>query len=158
MRFRLLILILIVSAVCIAQAPPASHKPLTKEEILELTRNYVPSQRLADLVQQYGIDFTLGDDFLKAIREAGGEDVLISALRAAKSVLPRGWRRHAFECLRLRCLNLGKTQTPTDTESAPAPDFRKIGNIAVTDFPVRGFPGQLVEIIAVPRLFQRRAV
>ncbi|MDR3675192.1 MAG: tetratricopeptide repeat protein [Acidobacteriota bacterium] len=84
MRLRLIALLLIVTAVCAAQAPPASHKALSKEEVLELTRNYVPSPRLAQLVPQYGINFVPGEDFLTAVREAGGEDVLITALRAAK--------------------------------------------------------------------------
>jgi tetratricopeptide (TPR) repeat protein len=88
MRLRLFVLILFVAAISLAQAPPSSHKPLSEDEILELVRNYVPSQHLADLVQQYGINFTPGEDYFKSIREAGGEEVLIQALRAAKPQRP----------------------------------------------------------------------
>jgi Tfp pilus assembly protein PilF len=88
MKLRLFVWILLGAALCLAQAPPASHKPLSQDEILELTRNYVPSQRLADLVHQYGINFAPGEDFFKALRDAGAEEVLITALRAAKPVRP----------------------------------------------------------------------
>jgi len=88
MKLRLFVLALFIATVGLATAFPATHKPLSKEEILELARNYVPSERLADLVQQYGINFTPGEDFFKALREAGGEEVLVKALRAAKPARP----------------------------------------------------------------------
>jgi tetratricopeptide (TPR) repeat protein len=88
MKLHLFALILLLAVSGLAQAPPAKHGPLSKDEILELTRNYVPSQRLADLVQQFGINFTPDEDYLKSLREAGGEDVLIQALRAARPVQP----------------------------------------------------------------------
>jgi len=88
MKLRLFVLLLFVATVGLATAFPATHKALSKEEILELARNYVPSERLADLVQQYGINFTPGEDFFKALREAGGEEVLVKALRAAKPARP----------------------------------------------------------------------
>jgi tetratricopeptide (TPR) repeat protein len=87
MKIRLLLLLFMLCAAGLAQTP-RPHKPLTQEEILELTRNYVPSQRLADLVHQFGINFTPSDDFLQEIRTAGGEDVLITALREAKAKQP----------------------------------------------------------------------
>jgi tetratricopeptide (TPR) repeat protein len=88
MNLRPFVLVLLVASVCLAQAPKPSQKPLSKEEILELARNYVPSGRLADLVQEHGIDFVPGDDFIKALREAGAEEVLINALRGAKQARP----------------------------------------------------------------------
>jgi len=84
MRLRLLVLISVIAIVGVGLASPQSHKPLTQEEILELTRNYVPSQELAGLIQQNGINFAPSEDFLKAVREAGGDETLITALRAAK--------------------------------------------------------------------------
>lgn len=88
MKLHLVVLILLLAASGLAQAPPAAQKPLSKDEILELTRNYVPSQRLAELVQRYGINFRPEEDYFKALREVGGEEVLIQALRAAKPARP----------------------------------------------------------------------
>ena len=84
MKLRLLSLLLVVATLGMAQAPPSSPKPLDQEEILELLRNYVPSQRMTALVQQNGINFAPTEDFYKEVRQAGGEDELITALRAAQ--------------------------------------------------------------------------
>src|SRR5713101_3794782 len=90
MRLRSAVLILFTVSIVLAQAPPPSEKPLNKNNILELLRNDVPSERLADLVERYGIDFELTDDYVKTLREAGAKDVLLKALRSAKRVDRRG--------------------------------------------------------------------
>ena len=78
-------MILFAVSSVLAQAPP-SPKPLTKENILQLLKNDVPSERLADLVERYGIDFEPTDDFLETLRKAGAKDDLINALGTAKRV------------------------------------------------------------------------
>jgi len=78
-----------------AKAPPTAtpstapaQKPLTKDQILELLRGYVPSSRVATLVEEYGIDFEPADDFFREVRTAGGEEVLVEALRKARRINP----------------------------------------------------------------------
>jgi len=71
-------------------APTAgpAQKPLTKAQILELLGGYVPSSRLATLVEERGIDFEPADDYFREVRAAGGQEVLIEALRKARRVKP----------------------------------------------------------------------
>ncbi|MBZ5670368.1 MAG: tetratricopeptide repeat protein [Acidobacteriia bacterium] len=85
MRLRAILMILFVASSLLAQAPP-SQKPLTKENILQFLQNDVPSERLADLVERYGIDFEPTDDFLRTLRKAGATDVLLNALGTARRV------------------------------------------------------------------------
>jgi hypothetical protein len=88
MRVQLLLLILLLASAVPVRAASSPRKPLSKEEVLELVHNFVPSERLADLVQQYGIDFLPTEDFLETVRKAGAEEVVIKALRAAKQAGP----------------------------------------------------------------------
>lgn len=71
-------------------APTAgpAQKPLTKAQILELLRGYVPGGRVATLVEERGVDFEPADDYFREVRAAGGEEVLIEALRKARRVKP----------------------------------------------------------------------
>lgn len=78
-----------------AKAPAAAtpstapaQKPLTKAQILELLRGYVPSSRVATLVEERGVDFEPADDYFREVRAAGGEEALIEALRKARRVKP----------------------------------------------------------------------
>lgn len=63
--------------------PAANPKALGMEDILDLLKNFVPSSRVTELVKQYGLKFTPTEDDLNDIRNAGGEDDLIGALRDA---------------------------------------------------------------------------
>jgi hypothetical protein len=65
-----------------------AQKPLTKNQTLELLGGYVPSSRVATLVEERGIDFEPADDYFKEVRAAGGQEVLIEALRKARRVKP----------------------------------------------------------------------
>ncbi len=58
-------------------------KPLSRDQVLELVAGHVPSQRAAALVQQRGIDFVPDDEYLQTLHVAGGEEVLLAALRDA---------------------------------------------------------------------------
>ena len=64
-------------------APPPNPKALSKTEILDLLTNYVPSARVTELVKQRGVKFSPNDDDLRQIRDAGGGDDLVEALREA---------------------------------------------------------------------------
>jgi hypothetical protein len=43
---------------------------------------------VATLVEERGIDFEPADDYFKEVRAAGGQEVLIEALRKARRVKP----------------------------------------------------------------------
>jgi hypothetical protein len=60
-------------------------KALSKSEILDLLKGDVPSERVAGLVKERGINFVPTQDFLKEIRAAGGGDDLVDALNQAAS-------------------------------------------------------------------------
>jgi formylglycine-generating enzyme required for sulfatase activity len=61
----------------------ARPKPLTKGQVLELVAGHVASERAAMLVKQHGIDFVADEAYLETLRLAGGDDVLIAAVREA---------------------------------------------------------------------------
>jgi hypothetical protein len=65
-----------------------AKKPLNQVQVVTLLAGQVPSQRVAMLVQERGIDFETTDDYLQEVRLAGGEDELISALKSAKVTKP----------------------------------------------------------------------
>ena len=64
-------------------APESKPKAFNKAGILDLLNNFVPSSRVADLVKQYGLRFNPSEADFQDIRDAGGKDELIAALREA---------------------------------------------------------------------------
>lgn len=62
-------------------------EPLTREQVGRLVAGGVPSERAATLVSQRGIDFHADEEYLKTVRLAGGDDMLIAALRQASAKL-----------------------------------------------------------------------
>jgi hypothetical protein len=67
-------------------APPAPNpKALGKQDILDLLKSFVPSQRVAALVKERGVKLTPTANDLAEIRAAGGQDDLINALKQAAS-------------------------------------------------------------------------
>jgi hypothetical protein len=67
-----------------AQAPP-NPKALSMQDILDLLKNFVPSERVANLVTQFGLKFTPTTEDVDAIRKAGGAPALIEALQQAET-------------------------------------------------------------------------
>jgi hypothetical protein len=65
---------------------PLDTVPLHKDEILQMLKNSLPSEQIADLVKESGIDFEPTDDYLGSLRQAGAKDLLIEAIRKAKRV------------------------------------------------------------------------
>ena len=65
---------------------PLDTVPVHKDEILQMVKNAFPSEQIADLVKDSGIDFEPTDDYLESLRQAGAKDILIDALRKAKRV------------------------------------------------------------------------
>jgi hypothetical protein len=69
--------------------PPASaKKPINQVQVFALLVGQVASHRVTMLIQERGIDFEPTDDYLQEVRLAGGEDELITALKAAKVTKP----------------------------------------------------------------------
>jgi hypothetical protein len=68
-----------------AQAPAPVQKPLNKEQVMTLVSAGMDNEQLAKRIEERGIDFEPTDDFIAALRKAGAQDVVIHALRPAKS-------------------------------------------------------------------------
>lgn len=60
-------------------------KPLSREQVGKLVAGGVASERATTLVKQRGIDFEADEDYLKALRVAGGDETLIGAVRDASA-------------------------------------------------------------------------
>jgi tetratricopeptide (TPR) repeat protein len=68
--------------------PASAKKPINQLQVITLLAGQVPSHRVGMLVQERGIDFAPTDDYLQQVRLAGGDDELISALKAAEVTKP----------------------------------------------------------------------
>jgi hypothetical protein len=70
--------------------PPAlgdsavKHPALGVSEIVELLTGSVPSKRVGQIVQQYGVNFTLDDKSKRKIQDAGGDAALLLLISKAK--------------------------------------------------------------------------
>jgi hypothetical protein len=82
--WRAVILVVLIVGIAQAVAPQEANKPLNKNQIIALVKAGMDSQELANKVQQLGIDFEPTDDYLAQLHQAGAQDVLLQALRAAK--------------------------------------------------------------------------
>lgn len=82
-KFSIALLLLFAFAAPSVRAQEAP-KPLNKSQVLELVKAGMDSAELAEKVKKLGIDFDLTDDYLESLRQAGAQDVLIYALRAAR--------------------------------------------------------------------------
>src|SRR5579863_2181193 len=82
MKFKLVIpLILFFTFAGPIARTQQSAKPLTKNQIMELVKAGMGSAQLAGKVKQVGIDFDPTEDYLKDLRQAGAQEVLVRALR-----------------------------------------------------------------------------
>jgi PEGA domain len=62
-------------------AAQAAHRPLTKDQTVQLLRGDVPPARVAELAREQGIDFQMRPEIESDLRQAGATDELISTLR-----------------------------------------------------------------------------
>ncbi len=69
---------------------PAATKPLNSFQLLAFLADEVPSQWVAMLVEERGINFKPGDAFLDALEMAGANQTLLQTLRGAQPVRARG--------------------------------------------------------------------
>jgi hypothetical protein len=58
-------------------------KPLNQQEVIELLEGGVPSSRVSEIVDERGIDFEFTPEIERKIRDAGGADDVVAALRRA---------------------------------------------------------------------------
>jgi hypothetical protein len=77
----------------VAETPSASTAdsdtvPLHKDEILQMLQSGLPSDQVADMVEESGIDFEPTEDYYSALRKAGAGEGLINAVRKAKRFKP----------------------------------------------------------------------
>jgi len=83
----LVCLLLMVSATA-SPAAVASGNPLSVKEVAELLQGGVPSARIAQIVADKGISFTLSEELERRFRDAGASQQLIDALRKASKAPP----------------------------------------------------------------------
>jgi formylglycine-generating enzyme required for sulfatase activity len=83
MKSGLLFTILVLATAGLAGPPQSAKKPLSQQQVMELITGSVPSPRVAELIQENGIDFEPTEEYMASLREAGAEPVVIDALRAA---------------------------------------------------------------------------
>lgn len=76
-------IILLAVSLGAAAVPAPTNKPVTRDDILLMLNNYVPSPNVTTIVKTNGVDFDPDTDYLKKVRAAGGKDDLLAALREA---------------------------------------------------------------------------
>jgi formylglycine-generating enzyme required for sulfatase activity len=69
------------AAASLQAAGAEKPQPLTKQQLLDLITGGVANQRAMELVRDRGIDFQADEDYIRTLRRAGANDLLISALR-----------------------------------------------------------------------------
>jgi hypothetical protein len=69
------------------QSVQTNSKALAQANILDLLKGDVPSERVAQLVKERGIKFVPSENDLKEIRDAGGGDDLVNAMKEAAAPL-----------------------------------------------------------------------
>jgi formylglycine-generating enzyme required for sulfatase activity len=74
----------VVAAAAQPAGPQQAPEPLTKGQLMNLVKAEMPTPQLVKLIHEHGIDFDLSDDYLLALRNAGAQEPVIQALRAAR--------------------------------------------------------------------------
>jgi S1-C subfamily serine protease len=84
MKFKHLLVPVILFAALVAPVfAQSSAKPLTKDQVMGLAKAGMETPELVKLIEEHGIDFDPSDDYVQALRQAGAQDAVIQALRAA---------------------------------------------------------------------------
>jgi len=84
MKLLLLILIMFLAVIAQPAGPQQGNGPLGKDQVMDLLKAGMETPELVKLIHEHGIDFDLSDDYLEALRQAGAQDAVIQALRAAR--------------------------------------------------------------------------
>jgi len=95
--------------VTVVRSPAAQNdKSLSEQEVIELLEGSVPSARVSSIVDERGINFNFTPQIEQKVRDAGGGDDVVAALRRAS-------QRHA-ESERPRTGGLVIKTTPGETQ------------------------------------------
>ena len=98
MRVRVALCAVLLFAFAAAQDLRPGRQ-LTKQDVVDALRGSVTIKRVITLVQQYGIDFGVTEDVSGQVRAAGGDEELITALKAqARKEARSEERRVGKEC------------------------------------------------------------
>lgn len=112
--YRALIAVLstafLASLILMAGRTPAAQndKPLNEQEVIELLEGGVPSTRVSEIVDDRGVDFNFTPQIEQKVRDAGGADDVVAALKRAS-------QRHA-ESEQPRTGGLVVKTTPGETQ------------------------------------------
>ncbi len=88
MKLKFLIAMLIFfAAVAVSSYPQQPQKPLSKDQVMGLAKAGMETSELVKLIHDHGVDFDVADDFVRALRQAGAQEPVIQALRAARPQL-----------------------------------------------------------------------
>ena len=71
-----------------ATAISTPAKPFTQQQVSNMVRDGFGDESGAKLIEQRGIDFAPGEDFLQTLKAAGASEAFLNALRAAKPPEP----------------------------------------------------------------------
>jgi TPR repeat protein len=69
------------------QANNGKPAPFSLAEVETGLKSWITTKRMANLVQQFGVDFTLSDATRKRLADAGADDVLLQVISASKRSL-----------------------------------------------------------------------
>ena len=92
-KLSVFLCVLLVTVWTAAQSSP--QQPLSRTELQELLSSGGSHRRIAQLVQQYGIDFEPADEYIKELQREGASDELVASVRAA-SPRARSAREHVL--------------------------------------------------------------
>ena len=84
MKLHLLFLIVFLAISKLPAAPPPAQESLNAGQVMDLVKAGMETPELVKLIREHGVDFDLTDDYLQALRQAGAQEAVIQALRAAQ--------------------------------------------------------------------------
>ena len=88
-KFALLVLLLAsLTGFATSARAQKAQKPLNQQEVKDLVQNYVPSERIIELIHQFGISFEPSKQYLKDLKADGADSALVGALRAVQPRIP----------------------------------------------------------------------
>jgi formylglycine-generating enzyme required for sulfatase activity len=84
MRFRFLILMMLLAVIAQSATPQHTREPLSRNQVMALVKAGMETPELVKLIHEHGIGFDLTDDYLQALRQVGAQEPVIQALRAVR--------------------------------------------------------------------------
>lgn len=84
MKLRFLMLIIFIAVAVRPALPQQANKPLEKQQVMDLVKAGMETPELVKLIREHGVDFDLTEDYLQGLRNAGAQEPVIQALRAAR--------------------------------------------------------------------------